>query len=149
MQTKTVDFANISGWSPLCHPHPSSSTFSLRRKLHNNADPENIATIFEDSIWTYVEPHAGVVSACLPFLANVFGQRLLKALKNVSSFASRTLASLRLHSRTDHSTKETNTLKSGTQRARHEAYELRDDTHGGLPEFRDRYISQESVRHLV
>lgn len=107
-----------------------------------------VATIFKDSVWTYIEPNAGVLSACLPYLANVFGRRILQVIKFVSAFGSKTKSLLRLYSPTDHNTKDTNTVEHGTQRATHEAYELNNSDHG-LPAFKDRDLSQDSVRNLV
>ena len=106
------------------------------------------ATIFKDSVWTYIEPNAGVLSACLPYLANVFGRWILHVAKILSTFGTKTKSLLRLHSRTDHKTEDTNTMECGTQRATHEAYELTDNDHG-LPAFKDREFSQDSVRNLV
>lgn len=106
------------------------------------------ATIFKDSVWTYIEPNAGVLSACLPYLANVFGRRILQVAKYVSDFRSKTKSFLRLHERTDHRTKSTITADRGTQRATHETYELTNST-DGLPEFKDRRLSHDSVRNLV
>ena len=107
------------------------------------------ATIFKDAVWTWIEPNAGVLSACLPYLANIFGQRLLKLVSILSTFGKRTTSFLRLRSRTDHSLKNTNTVQCGTQRATHESYELSDDNDHRLPESKNRDVSQESVRHLV
>ena len=68
--------------------------------------------------------------------------------KLVSAFSSKTKSLLRLYSPTDHNTKDTDTVEHGTQRATHEAYELTDSDHG-VPAFKDRDLSQESVRNLV
>ena len=107
------------------------------------------ATIFKDSVWTYIEPNAGVLSACLPYLANIFGQRILKMAKVLSAIGTRASTLLRFLSRTDHRTKDTNTVERGTQRATHESYELNIDNDNGVPDFKDRDLSQESVRQLV
>lgn len=102
------------------------------------------ATIFKDAVWTYIEPNAGIVSACLPYLANVFGQRFLKFLLYLSSFAGKATSLLRRSQGTDHST---DTMQ--TPRAAHESYELSDDADQGLPDPKHGKISRESVQYLV
>ena len=106
------------------------------------------ATIFKDSIWTYVEPTAGILSACLPYLANIFGRRILQVVQFVSDFGSKTKSLLRLYSRTEDGTRDTNTADRETHRATHEAYEL-NNSGNDMPAFKDRDLSQESVRNLV
>jgi len=144
VNTKTVNEANISGWSLPTVLLVSRITIILESKL-----TEIVASIFRDAIWTYIEPNAGVISACLPYLANIFGQNLAKALKFISNFAYKTTSLLRTHGPAKDSTDSTYISKNGTQRATYEGYELKENDHQGLPRFKDRNVSQESVRNLV
>lgn len=109
----------------------------------------SIATLFKDSIWTHVELNAGVISACLPYLANIFGQNLAKAFKSLSNLAYNTTSLLRLRGHTNNNTDNTSVSQIGTHRATYEAYETKDSNHQGLPTFKDRDMSEESVRNLV
>ena len=108
-----------------------------------------IATIFEDSLWTYIEPNAGVISACLPFLAKAIGQKVLKWLKDLSTFGNKTTSLLRFRSKTGHSTKDSSSAKPGTARALHEDYDLSDHHFKGIMVDKDRETSEESIRRLV
>lgn len=103
----------------------------------------------KDSLWTHIEPNAGVLSACLPYLANVCGQNLAKALKSLSGLIYKTTSLLRLHGQTKDSTGNTTVDKSCTQRATYEAYNLNDNDYEGLPRLKDKDASEESVRNLV
>ena len=72
--------------------------------------------------------------------------------KVLSTLGSRATTFFRLLSRTDNKSKDENSAQYGTQRATHEAYELNnnnDDVFPGLPRFKDKNISEESVTHLV
>ncbi|KAL8963660.1 MAG: hypothetical protein Q9193_000104 [Seirophora villosa] len=135
-QTRTVDITNLSG-SSASMLHPPITT------------DKRSASIFEASIWTYVEPNTGVMSACLPFLAHVFGKRLVDAFKSFSALMGRTTSRLGLLRRTDNSPSKTDIVKPGTQRAAYEAYDLSDNAQKGLPAYRNEGASQESVRNLV
>ena len=107
------------------------------------------ATILKDAIWTYIEPNAGVISACLPYLANLFGSRVVNAFKSVSNLVDRTVSFLLYRFRPDRSTKTNNTTKFGTQRAAFESYELNENHDFGVHKVEDRRTSQESIRNLV
>ena len=144
VNTKTVNEANISGWSLPTVPLISQIMNILELRL-----TEIVASIFKDAIWTYIEPNAGVLSACLPYLANIFGQNFAKALKVISNFAYKTTSPLRPHGPTNDSTDSTYISKHGTQRATYEGYELNENDHQNVPRFKDRNISQDSVRNLV
>ena len=109
----------------------------------------NTANVFKDSVWTYIEPNAGVLSACLPYLTNIFGRGILRVAKYVSDFRNNTKSLLRFHERTDKKTKNSSAAERGTQRATHEAYELSNSIDRS-PEFKeDKDLSHDSVRHLV
>lgn len=144
VNTKTVNEANISGWSLPTVPLIPPIMNILESRL-----TENVASIFKDAIWTYIEPNAGVISACLPYLANIFGQNFAKAVKVISNFAYKTTSFLRPRGPANDSTDSTYNRKHGTQRATYEGYELNENDHQNLPEFKDRNVSQESVRNLV
>lgn len=62
-------------------------------------------SVFNASVWTYIEPCLGISSACLPFLANSLGQRLLNIVQVITSIGSRVGNLLSFHSnrsQTDH-----------------------------------------------
>ncbi|KAL8753029.1 MAG: hypothetical protein Q9184_005543 [Pyrenodesmia sp. 2 TL-2023] len=123
---------------------------TVRAAQTRTVDITNLsASLFEASIWTYIEPNAGVLSACLPYLAHVFGKRLLDAFKTLSALMSRTTSKLGLLRWTNRSSLKTDIAKPGTQRAAYEAYDLSDNTHKGLPAYKNGAASEESVRHLV
>jgi len=143
VNTSTVNEANISGWSL-----PTVALVSKFLNILESRLTETVATIFKDAIWTYIEPNAGVISACLPYLANIFGQSLAKALKFISTLAYRTSLLLRSHGAND-STNSTYTSKRGTQRATYEGYELNENGHQDLPRSKNKKVSQDSVRNLV
>lgn len=144
VNTRTVNEANISGWSFPTFPLVSQIINVLVSRLI-----KILASIFKDAIWTYIEPNAGVLSACLPYLANIFGQSFTKALKFISNFAYKTASLWRPHGPANNSTDSTYISKHGTQRATYEGYELNENDHQNLPRFKDRNISQDSVRNLV
>ena len=137
VQTKTIDDTNLSGWS--------TELLMSSRKITD----ENLGTIFKDAIWTYIEPNAGVMSACLPYLANIFGQRLLELLRGLRTLGNRSTSFLRIRSRTDYHKSDASDFKAGTQRATHESYELGNDNKHIVSQFKDGSTSEESVRHLV
>ena len=110
----------------------------------------SIASVFKDSVWTIIEPNAGVISACLPYLANILGQKFLNFLKLLSSFASRTSSILLLRSRTNRSTTEdSHSIKMRLSGAAAEAYKLDSDHSHPIPKFNDVSISEASLNHPV
>ena len=106
------------------------------------------ATVFEDSVWTYIEPNAGVMSACLPYLVNVFGRKILQLVKFVSDLRNNTKSLMRLHEWSDKKIEDTNIAELRTHRATQEAYEL---TNGidRSPEFKEKDLGHDSVEKLV
>ena len=72
-------------------------------------------SIFSASIWTYIEPEAGIISACLPVLANVFGHSVINLLKTLSDWGARFTLS---------NTRKSAGTTPGTQRATYEAFDL-------------------------
>lgn len=72
--------------------------------------------------------------------------------KVLSALGSKATTFFRLLSRTDSKTEDANAIQYGTQRATHESYELNNDNDHivpGLPDFKDKNLSEESVTHLV
>ncbi|KAH9871546.1 hypothetical protein J1614_005801 [Plenodomus biglobosus] len=55
-------------------------------------------SVFNASVWTYIEPCLGISSACLPFLANSLGQRLLNIAQVITSIGSKVGNLLSFHS---------------------------------------------------
>ena len=109
----------------------------------------SIETIFEDSIWTYVEPNAGLLSACLPFLAKIFGHSLMNWLDLLTTLGSKTASLLGLHSKSDASKADTIVAGPRTHRAAHESYELGQNDGKRFTKLGDGHNSHESVRQLV
>ena len=109
----------------------------------------DLGSVFKAAIWTYIEPDAGIISACLPFLASVFGQRIADLLKALSTFGSRTALLLRLRLPTANNTKRTTTVASRTQRATYEEFDLDEDNDGPIPAAMKQDAGTESVRNLV
>ena len=83
-----------------------------------------LGSVFGAAIWTYIEPDAGIISACLPFLANVFGHRVIGFLKDLSDWG----AKMTLTNR-----KKTTSTRSGTQRATYEAFDLDEESQLPIP----------------
>ncbi|KAL8732132.1 MAG: hypothetical protein Q9181_004047 [Wetmoreana brouardii] len=128
----------------------ASASSTVRAVQTDTLDAANIsATLFKDAIWTYIEPNAGVLGACLPYLANVFRHKIVDALKSVWKAAQRSTSFLRLRSRTESDEDNTEGGKIGTQRARYESYDMGMDNERGVTAYKNSGASQESVRHLV
>ena len=106
------------------------------------------ATLFKDSVWTYIEPNAGVVSACLPYLVNVFGRRILQLVKFLSDLRNNTKSLVRLHEWSNKKIEDTNSAELGSHRATYDACELTDSIDRS-PEFKERDLSHDSVEKLV
>lgn len=81
-------------------------------------------SVYEASIWTYIEPSVGIMGACLPFLARIFRQRLLEMLNVISTFGSRTTSLLRPRSKPATSTRGTVPIGNELRRAGHEEHEM-------------------------
>ena len=80
-------------------------------------------SVFRAAIWTYIEPDAGIISACLPFLANVFGHRVIDLLKTWSDWGAKATLNI----------KKTTYTASGTQRATYEAFDLDEENQLPIP----------------
>ncbi|KAL8706575.1 MAG: hypothetical protein Q9201_000388 [Fulgogasparrea decipioides] len=130
--------------------YSASASSTVRAVQTDTFDAANIsATLFRDAIWTDMELNAGVLGACLPYLANIFGHKVVDALKSVWKFARRSTPFLRLRSRTESNEDSTGAGKIGTQRARYESYEMGMDNKRGVTAYKNVGASQESVRNLV
>ena len=90
--------------------------------LHVLTDEQG--SVFSASIWTYIEPEAGMISACLPFLANAFGHSIVNLLKTLSDWGARFTMS---------NTKKSSNTIPGTQRATYEAFDLDEDNQRPIP----------------
>lgn len=98
----------------LCKLHrPKQSTLG-KFQVNTNAQKSHLAvayrnstaSVFKDSVWAFIEPSTGLILACLTYLANILGHKLLKPLEILSSFASQTSSILLLQFQTNHNTTE-------------------------------------------
>jgi len=104
-------------------------------------------SVFKASIWTYIEPSVGVIAACLPYLANMLGQKVRKILVAVSSVDLTSLIRFR-SSRGDTQTSGIDTRTSrGTRN--HRSYEMTDGVDHISSKSGPRAAEQESIRSLV
>ena len=81
-------------------------------------------SVFRPALWAYIEPDAGIISACLPFLVNVFGHTIVNLLKSISDWGTKGTCS---------SKKKFAGTTPGTQRATYEAFDLDDDNQDPVP----------------
>ena len=139
--TGTVDFSDLSRSSPC------PQLLILGSALH--VTDHCLGSVFKAALWTYIEPDAGIISACLPFLANVFGQRIAVLLKRLSSFNSRTTSTLKRRVGSVYSSKIAVTANSGTQRATYEEFDLDEDNQGPIPASMTQDAGADSIRNLV
>ena len=106
-------------------------------------------SILQDGIWIYIEPNTGIISACLPFLANIFGQYLREVINRISQFGSRTISLVRVRLNLYANTNVTQEGGSRTHRVAHESYEPHDDNDRAMPGFRDQVGKAESIEDVM
>lgn len=90
-----------------------------------------------------------MLSACLPYLAHVFGKGLLDAFRTISTTLGQLPSFFGFHRGTDSGEVNSDTIKPGTQRATYESYEMDRTAQHWLPELKREAASQESTRQLV
>lgn len=44
-----------------------------------------VGSVYDASIWLYLEPPMGIISSCLPFLSRVWGARAMKGVKALTN----------------------------------------------------------------
>jgi hypothetical protein len=77
-------------WSMKLTVHSACIASLVRACMTATIDLNDISkSVFNASVWTYIEPCLGISSACLPFLANSLGQRLLNIAEVITSIGSR------------------------------------------------------------
>ncbi|CAL8584258.1 hypothetical protein XPA_009864 [Xanthoria parietina] len=127
----------------------ASVSSTIRAAWTAKFDPTRLAeTIFEGGIWTYIEPHAALIAACLPYLATTFSQIFLKwsgLLRAIGEKKATTMSNIRSKSRKARPD-GSNTIGFGTQRAALESYDLDTDIVKVGSTFKQ---SDDSIRQLV
>ncbi|KAL9042705.1 MAG: hypothetical protein Q9180_000407 [Flavoplaca navasiana] len=127
----------------------ASISSTIRAAWTAKFDPSRMSeTIFEGGIWTYIEPHAALIAACLPFLAKTFSQIFMKwsrLLRSIGEKKTAALSSLQKKPQKPRPRQENSSSKS-TQRAAFESYDLSIDNTKDGAGFKE---SEDSIRQLV
>ena len=106
-------------------------------------------SVVRDANWIYIEPNAGIISACLPFLTNIFGQQLREVMDWISNLSTRTIALVRIRMKSYVNIDATQEGGPTTHRAAHESYKLHDDDDRAIPGFRDQFGKAESIQSSI
>ncbi|KAL8722846.1 MAG: hypothetical protein Q9225_000733 [Loekoesia sp. 1 TL-2023] len=105
-------------------------------------------SMFYHSLWANIEPDAAIISACLPFLANIFGRKIFNAVKAVPAVGRRVPEILQCEKAERHG-KDVADAAPWTQRAAHEAYDLDENYNIPVPAALERSDETGSFQHLV
>lgn len=105
--------------------HSAALVFEMAAILISNQESNSRAFI-----WTYIEPDAAIISACLPSLANTLGHKIFNAFKVIPAVVIRAFEHFRRRGKGMHG-KDVGHTAQCTQRAAYEAFDL--DEHNDIP----------------